>query len=119
MSQPETQVAGGGPSAAGAPPEPAAKRGVPKVSGDRIAQLGPLIALLLACIFFSSSSSISREMRSCARLSWMRRLFSSAAPTWLAMAESSFWSLAVKRPPWRRPIRLITPTVRASPVGGV
>jgi fructose transport system permease protein len=56
VSQPETQVAGGGPSAAGAPPEPSAKRGVPKVSGDRIAQLGPLIALLLACIFFTTQS---------------------------------------------------------------
>jgi fructose transport system permease protein len=56
VSQPETQVAGGGASAAGAPPEPAAKRRGPKVSGDRIAQLGPLIALLLACIFFTTQS---------------------------------------------------------------
>ena len=63
MSQPETQVAGGGPSAAGAPPEPAAKRGVPKVSGDRIAQLGPLIALLLACIFFTTQSDQFLEPR--------------------------------------------------------
>jgi fructose transport system permease protein len=56
VSQPQTQVAGGGPSDAGAPPEPAAKRVVPKVSGDRIAQLGPLIALLLACIFVTTQS---------------------------------------------------------------
>ena len=56
MSQPETQVAGGGPYAARAPPEPPPKRGVPKVSGDRIAQLGPLIALLLACVFFTTQS---------------------------------------------------------------
>ena len=56
MSQPQTQVAGGGPPAAGAPPEPATKRGAPKVSGDRIAQLGPLIALLLACVFFTTQS---------------------------------------------------------------
>ncbi len=57
MSQPQTEVAGGGPPA-GAPPEPtASKRGMPKVSGDRVAQLGPLIALVLACIFFSTQSS--------------------------------------------------------------
>jgi len=30
---------------------------MPKVSGDRVAQLGPLFALLLACIFFSTQSS--------------------------------------------------------------
>ena len=63
MSQPETQVAGGGSSAAGAPPEPSAKRGVPKVSGDRIAQLGPLIALVLACIFFTTQSDQFLEPR--------------------------------------------------------
>ena len=58
MSQPETQVAGGGGSAAGAPPEtPAGKRAVPKVSGERVAQLGPLFALILACLFFTTQSS--------------------------------------------------------------
>jgi fructose transport system permease protein len=57
VSQPQTQVAGGGPSAGGAPPEPQASgRGIPKVSGERVAQLGPLIALVLACIFFSTQS---------------------------------------------------------------
>src|SRR5215204_3982312 len=30
---------------------------MPKVSGDRVAQLGPLIALVLACIFFTTQSS--------------------------------------------------------------
>ena len=43
-------------SGAGAPPEPAGQRGVPKVSGERVAQLGPLFALLLACIFFTTQS---------------------------------------------------------------
>jgi fructose transport system permease protein len=58
VSQPETQVAGGGGSAAGAPPEtPAGKRGTPKVSGERVAQLGPLFALILACLFFTTQSS--------------------------------------------------------------
>ena len=56
MSQPETQVAGGGGTAAGAPPEQPAKRAVPKVSGERVAQLGPLIALILACLFFTTQS---------------------------------------------------------------
>jgi fructose transport system permease protein len=57
VSQPQTQVAGGGPSAEGAPPEPkAGGRGMPKVSGERIAQLGPLIALVIACIFFTTQS---------------------------------------------------------------
>lgn len=57
MSQPQTQVAGGG-SSAGAPPEPqAGGRGMPKVSGERVAQLGPLFALVIACIFFSTQSS--------------------------------------------------------------
>ena len=31
-------------------------RAIPKVSGDRVAQLGPLIALILACIFFTTQS---------------------------------------------------------------
>ena len=57
MSEPQTQVAGAGPPAAGAPPEaPKARGRAPKVSGDRVAQLGPLIALLLACIFFTTQS---------------------------------------------------------------
>lgn len=57
MTQPQTQVAGGGDPAAGTPPgTPASRRQVPKVSGDRVAQMGPLIALLLACIFFSTQS---------------------------------------------------------------
>jgi fructose transport system permease protein len=56
VSQPQTEVAGGG-TAAGAPPEtPASKRQIPKVSGDRVAQMGPLLALVLACIFFSTQS---------------------------------------------------------------
>jgi fructose transport system permease protein len=56
VSQPQTQVAGGGPPAAGAPPEAPKGRAAPKVSGDRVAQLGPLIALVLACIFFATQS---------------------------------------------------------------
>jgi fructose transport system permease protein len=55
MTQPQAQTA---PPATGAPPEtPSGRRAMPKVSGDRIAQLGPLIALLLACIFFATQSS--------------------------------------------------------------
>jgi len=58
VSQPQTQVAGGGPPESGAPPEaPAGKRPAPKVSGERVAQLGPLFALILACIFFTTQSS--------------------------------------------------------------
>src|SRR3954451_20087817 len=57
MSQPQAQTAGG-PPVTGAPPEtPSGRRAMPKVSGERIAQLGPLIALLLACIFFATQSS--------------------------------------------------------------
>jgi fructose transport system permease protein len=48
------------PQTAGAPPgtpAPAAGgRKIPKVSGDRVAQLGPLFALLLACVFFTTQS---------------------------------------------------------------
>ena len=57
MSQPQTQAAGGGPPA-GTPPEaPGRAREIPKVSGERVAQLGPLFALILACIFFATQSS--------------------------------------------------------------
>jgi fructose transport system permease protein len=58
VTQPQAQTAGGPPEA-GAPPEAPAggRRTKPKVSGDRVAQLGPLIALVLACIFFSTQSS--------------------------------------------------------------
>jgi fructose transport system permease protein len=56
VSQPQTQVAGGGPPAEGAPPGAPKSRAIPKVSGDRVAQLGPLFALVLACIFFSTQS---------------------------------------------------------------
>ena len=57
MTQPQAQTAGGG----GEPTPPTGEgggggRAVPKVSGDRVAQLGPLIALLLACIFFTTQS---------------------------------------------------------------
>ena len=56
MSQPQAQTAGG-PPGAGAPPEsPASRRAIPKVSGERVAQLGPLIALILACAFFTTQS---------------------------------------------------------------
>jgi fructose transport system permease protein len=51
---------GGGPPPGpqAAPPEGGngGGRAIPKVSGDRVAQLGPLIALVLACIFFSTQS---------------------------------------------------------------
>src|SRR4051794_5550338 len=53
MTQPEAQTA---PPTAGAPPETPSGRAMPKVSGERVAQLGPLIALLLACIFFTTQS---------------------------------------------------------------
>jgi fructose transport system permease protein len=56
-TEPQTQTAGAE-AAPGTPPD--APRGggrqIPKVSGDRIAQLGPLFALLLACIFFTTQS---------------------------------------------------------------
>jgi fructose transport system permease protein len=54
-TQPQTQTAGQGTGAAPEEPPPGA-RGIPKVSGDRVAQLGPLLALLLACIFFATQS---------------------------------------------------------------
>src|SRR3954467_13092631 len=60
MTQPQAQTAGGGAEQAGgaAPPptEGGGGRAIPKVSGDRVAQLGPLIALILACIFFTTQS---------------------------------------------------------------
>jgi fructose transport system permease protein len=47
-----------GPSGAGTPPGggSAEARPIPKVSGERVAQLGPLIALVLACLFFTTQS---------------------------------------------------------------
>src|SRR3954471_12641164 len=61
MTQPQAQTAGAGTEAGGqsAPPTSGGEggaRGTPKVSGDRVAQLGPLIALILACIFFTTQS---------------------------------------------------------------
>src|SRR4051794_41400227 len=60
MTQPQAQTAGGGAEQAGgaAPPptEGGGGRAIPKVSGDRVAQLGPLLALVLACIFFTTQS---------------------------------------------------------------
>ena len=63
MSQPQTQVAGGEPPGTGAPPEPGRTREIPKVSGERVAQLGPLIALVLACLFFATQSEQFLEPR--------------------------------------------------------
>src|SRR4051812_28207164 len=60
MTQPEAQTA---PPTAGAPPETPSGRAMPKVSGERVAQLGPLIALLLACIFFTTQSDQFLEPR--------------------------------------------------------
>src|SRR4051794_17704340 len=60
MTQPQAQTAGAGTEAGGqsAPPTSGGEggRAAPKVSGDRVAQLGPLIALILACIFFTTQS---------------------------------------------------------------
>jgi fructose transport system permease protein len=60
MTQPQAQTAGAGAEQAGgtAPPptEGGGGRAIPKVSGERVAQLGPLIALILACIFFTTQS---------------------------------------------------------------
>src|SRR5215210_802535 len=59
MTQPQAQTAGAGTESGGqsAPPEGGGGgRAIPKVSGDRVAQLGPLIALVLACIFFTTQS---------------------------------------------------------------
>src|SRR5215213_7815148 len=58
MTQPQAQTAGaGGEGGATAPPEGGSGgRAMPKVSGERVAQLGPLIALIIACIFFTTQS---------------------------------------------------------------
>jgi fructose transport system permease protein len=60
MTQPQAQTAGAGTEAGGqaAPPTEGGGGGrtIPKVSGDRVAQLGPLLALVLACIFFTTQS---------------------------------------------------------------
>src|SRR4051794_40298516 len=59
MTQPQAQTAGGGADQAGGaapPPTEGGGRAIPKVSGNRVAQLGPLIALILACIFFTTQS---------------------------------------------------------------
>ena len=59
MTQPQAQTAGAGAESGGQGARPRATtsgRAIPKVSGDRVAQLGPLIALLLACIFFTTQS---------------------------------------------------------------
>ena len=58
MTQPQAQTAGAGGEGGGTtPPEGGSGgRSIPKVSGDRVAQLGPLIALVLACIFFATQS---------------------------------------------------------------
>src|SRR3954467_8280181 len=60
MTQPQAQTAGAGAEAGGqaAPPTEGGGggRNIPKISGDRVAQLGPLIALALACIFFTTQS---------------------------------------------------------------
>jgi fructose transport system permease protein len=60
MTQPQAQTAGAGAEGGqAAPPEKdgGGGRSIPTVSGDRVAQLGPLIALILACIFFTTQSS--------------------------------------------------------------
>src|SRR3954454_20765731 len=59
MTQPQAQTAGAGAEGGqAAPPEGGSGgRTIPKVSGDRVAQLGPLIALILACIFSTTQSS--------------------------------------------------------------
>src|SRR3989337_1925826 len=58
MTQPQAQTAGAGGESGDqpTPPEGGGGRAAPKVSGDRVAQLGPLIALVLACIFFTTQS---------------------------------------------------------------
>jgi len=61
MTQPQTQPAGAGTESGGQSAPPTSEgggggRATPKVSGDRVAQLGPLIALVLACIFFTTQS---------------------------------------------------------------
>jgi hypothetical protein len=67
----------------------------------------------------SCASSSSRISRSCRRLSCTSRCVSSAAPIWLAIADSSRESPALKRTLLRRPTSVITPTVRVVPAGGV
>jgi fructose transport system permease protein len=60
MTQPQAQTAGASAEGGGqsAPPTSGdgGGRAIPKVSGERVAQLGPLIALILACIFFTTQS---------------------------------------------------------------
>ena len=58
MTQPQAQTAGTESGGQAAPPGggDGDGRAIPKVSGDRVAQLGPLIALVLACIFFTTQS---------------------------------------------------------------
>jgi len=59
VSESQTQTAAGAGAESGgqsAPPDSGSGQAVPKVSGDRVAQLGPLIALLLACVFFTTQS---------------------------------------------------------------
>src|SRR3954466_10100558 len=61
MTQPQTQPAGTGTESGGQSAPPTSEgggggRAIPKVSGDRVAQLGPLLALVLACIFFTTQS---------------------------------------------------------------
>src|SRR5215216_3208521 len=58
MTQPQAQTAEAGAPAGGgqAAPPTGGGREVPKVSGERVAQLGPLFALLLACLFFTTQS---------------------------------------------------------------
>jgi fructose transport system permease protein len=55
VSQTEPQTATG-PSTGSPPDAPSGSRQIPKVSGERVAQLGPLFALLLACAFFATQS---------------------------------------------------------------
>jgi fructose transport system permease protein len=61
MTQPQAQTAGAGTESGGQSAPPGSEGGggertVPKVSGERVAQLGPLIALVLACLFFTTQS---------------------------------------------------------------
>jgi len=56
VTQPQPQAAGAPPAAPSPPGAPARARPIPKVSGERVAQLGPLFALLLACLFFTTQS---------------------------------------------------------------
>jgi fructose transport system permease protein len=59
MTQPQAQTAGASAEGGGQSAPPTGEgggRAVPKVSGERVAQLGPLIALILACVFFTTQS---------------------------------------------------------------